>query len=153
MKEQRCAVRHRNELGRINSGESHRSSQTATQETGSSIVEVLVSILITGVVGMGLSQSTSTGYKLLKDSRDRALVQQVVTTTLEQLSLSDPSTLTTTTYSQSVSRGLVTVTQTISITTNADRSVSLLVTGTIGGENSNPRATTSMSTRLTPWRG
>ncbi len=131
-------------MHKIYEGRHHR-------EQGTSLVEVLVSIAVSAIVGLGLSQTSTTGYSLLRDARERALVQQVVASTIEELSLSDPRLLSARTYSERVARTGGIVTRTITITSNADSSKSVEIRGYLESSNGERRAPASMSARLTSW--
>jgi prepilin-type N-terminal cleavage/methylation domain-containing protein len=131
----------------------HRKAKVglARSERGLSLVEVLVSITVSAIVGVAMSQSSAVGYRLLQDSRERALTQQVAASAIEELSLCDPSLLVPRTYSEQVSRGRTVVTRTIAIASNPDSSKSIEVSAHIEDLGGTWRALTSMSARLTSW--
>lgn len=120
-------------------------------QRGSSLVEILISIVVTGIVGMGLSSFSSVGFRLLKDSRERAIAQQIVASTIEELSLRDLNLLTPSTYSDQVTRGWVSLTRTVTITSNSDNSRSVEVSASTDSSTSARRTLATMSARLTAW--
>ncbi len=120
-------------------------------EGGSSLVEILVSIAVTGIVGLGLSHFSSVGYRLLTDSRERAIAQQVVASTLEELSLRDPSLLASSTYSEPITRGRFSLIRTVTITSNVDNSRSVEVSAHKDDPAGTPRTLASMTARLSTW--
>lgn len=120
-------------------------------ELGSSFIEILVSIAVTGIVGLGLSHFSSVGYRLLTDSRERAVAQQVVASTIEELALRDPSLLTSSTYSEPIARGRFSLIRTVTITTNADSSRSVEVSAHKDSPTDTRRTLASMSARLSAW--
>lgn len=127
------------------------SFESGRHERGTSLVEVLVSIAVSAIVGLALSQSSTVGYSLLRDARERALVQQVVTSAIEELSLSDPRALSARTYSEQISRKGALVHRTVTIASNADGSKSVDVSGHIEDSTGKRRALASMNARLTSW--
>lgn len=126
-------------------------SMMRSTERGSSLVEILVSIVITGIVALGLSHFSSVGYRLLTDSRERAIAQQVVTSTIEELALCDPNLLSTLTYSEPISRGRFSLIRTVTITANADNSRSVEVSAHKESPADTQRILASMSARLSTW--
>jgi Tfp pilus assembly protein PilV len=126
-------------------------STTIHTQRGSSLVEILVSIVVTGIVAMALSNFSSVGYRLLTDSRERAIAQQVVASTIEELSLRDLNLLTSSTYSDQITRGRVSLTRTVTIASNADNSRSVEVSAHKGSSTTTRRTLATMSARLTVW--
>lgn len=120
-------------------------------EGGFSLVEILVSICVTGIVCLSLSHFSTAGYRLLTDTRERAVAQQIVASTIEELSLRDLSILTPTSYSDLVTRGTTSLIRTVIITSNADSSRSVEVSAHTGTSNETRRTLASMSARLTAW--
>ncbi len=126
-------------------------NKTKDIQRGYSIVEILVSISVMGIVGLALSHFSSVGYRLLTESRERALAQQVVASTIEELSLRDLSLLGSSTYSEQITRGKVLLVRTVTITSNSDNSRSVEVSAYKDSPPQARRILASLSARLTAW--
>jgi len=61
------------------------------QQNGSSLIEVLVSVALSSIAALGLSMSTTIGYKLVHRSTQQALAYNVAASRIEQIKLSSPA--------------------------------------------------------------
>lgn len=114
---------------------------TTTKERGFTVIEVLVSIVILGVVGLAVAMNTIKSYTFLKRGIRNSYAAQLALDKIETLAAKDPSTLSS--ANNQTESGLswrnVKFNRTTTITVNSDgsRTISVSVTGankSLGGK-------------------
>ena len=75
------------------------------QQRGSSLLEVMVSMLLSSVAALALSLTTTVGYTLVRETEKRAVAHQLALNKIERLKLTDPYSLTAIGHSEVVSEG------------------------------------------------
>jgi prepilin-type N-terminal cleavage/methylation domain-containing protein len=126
-----------------------RSERSGGNQAGFSLTEVLVSMLLASIVALSLSKGTSVGYTILSDSRRTASARQIAASKVEELTLSDPATLSAQSYTESVTQNGYTFSRTVTIALNSDGSASVTVSASSGGSGAPALAT--VTARLTSW--